>query len=134
MLECSLGENLKRSLRLSSASLQLGVAYQIHDLAASRRRRPADPGGKPARGAPSPGRLRATCRGLCSSWRCASSAESHTARRSHARARSAMRCGVFSPFEDICQLTFFLYYVYEQKFVGKQTASRCLNCKYQQLY
>lgn len=64
-LSCSVGEP------------ELRVAYQIHDLAASRRRRPADPGGKPARGAPSPGRLRATCRGLCSSWRCVSSAERH---------------------------------------------------------
>lgn len=80
MLKCRLGETIKPSLKSPSCSAQdmePCAAYQIHDLAASRRRRPADPDGKPARGAPSPGRLRATCRGLRSSWRCVSSAESH---------------------------------------------------------
>lgn len=70
------GGKLLLSSHGSAEDLQLRVAYQIHDLAASRWRRPADPGGKPARGAPSPGRLLATRRGLCSSWRCVSPAES----------------------------------------------------------
>ena len=77
---------LRRSLwsRVSASLPPLTRGCEVEQLrpikssifAAGRWRRPADPGGKPASGAPSPGRLRATCRGLRSSWRCASAAQS----------------------------------------------------------